>query len=50
MVCNSCQDTLPFILWNAIGNVFGARPSLRLNDRRNSNFCKDFLQLAGKGA
>jgi hypothetical protein len=29
---------LPFILWNAIGYVFGARPSLRLNDRWNINF------------
>jgi hypothetical protein len=45
MVRNSCQDTLPFILWNAIGDVFGARPSLRLNHRRHSNFCKDSLEL-----
>ena len=49
MVRHSCQDELPFILWNAIGYVFGARPSLCLNDRRHSNFCKDFLELLGKG-
>ena len=45
MVCNSCKDKLPFILWNAIRDVFGARPPLSLNDRRYSNFCKDFLEL-----
>ena len=28
---------------------FGVRSSLRLNHSRNSNFCKDFLELLGKG-
>ncbi len=38
MVRHSCKDKLPFILWNTVGNVFGARSSLRLNDRRDINF------------
>jgi len=36
MVRNSCKDKLPFILWNAIGYVSRARPSLFWN-RLNIN-------------
>jgi hypothetical protein len=49
MVRNSRKDDLPFILWNAVGNVSWARSSLRLNDRRNSNFRKDELELLVEG-
>jgi hypothetical protein len=49
MISNSCKYDLPFILWDTIGYFSRARPSLRLNDRRHSNFCKDFLELLVQG-